>query len=153
RGERIRGVPFVDHVRLSDFVFPHNAYSIAPDAQGAASWVAERIRVAPERLKWMAQSSSPFLPNVDKDTLNSIIRFEETGVTDYDQAIQRNDYIKASQGAGTDFDTEKGPSSTSDTSGAPGRIIREIELWEIHARYPTGDSDSQDDVILWYHRP
>lgn len=153
RGERIRGVPFVDHVRLADFVFPHNAYSIDPDAQGGASWVAERIRVAPERLRWMAQSTSPFLPNVDKDTLNSIIRFEETGVTDFDQAIQRNDYIKASQGASPDFDTGSGTATTSDSAGAPGRVIREIELWEIHARYPTGDSDSQDDVILWYHRP
>lgn len=153
RGERVKGAPFVDHVRLADFVFPHNAYSIDPDAQGGASWVAERIRVAPERLRWMAQSSAPYLPNIDKDTLASIIRFEETGVTPFDQAIQSADYTKASQGAEVDFETEKGPASTSSTVGAPGRVIREIELWEIHARYPTGDSDSQDDVIIWYHRP
>lgn len=153
RGERIKGAPFVDHVRLADFVFPHNAYSIDPDAQGGAPWVAERIRVAPERLRWMAQSTAPYLPNVDQETLKRIIRFEETGSTDYDQAVQRNDYIKASQGAELDFDTEKGPASTSGAAGAPGRVIREIELWELHARYPTGDSDSQDDVIVWYHRP
>lgn len=150
---RTRGAPFVDHVRLADFVFPHNAYSIDPDTQGGAGWVAERIRVAPERLRWMAQSSAPYLPNVDKDVLNLVIRFEETGQTDFDQAVQRQDYIKAAQGAELDFDTEKGTSSLSSTAGAPGRVIREIELWEIHARYPSGGSDSQDDLIIWYHRP
>lgn len=150
RGERIRGAPFVDHVRLADFVFPHSSYAIDPDSQGGAPWVAERIRVSPDRLKWMAQSSSPYLPNVDKTDLDLIIKFEESGATDFDLWIQTADYTKASRGV--DFETERGPSSTG-PSGAPGRIIREIELWEVHARFPTGDNDSQDDTILWFHRP
>lgn len=150
RGERVRGLPFVDHVRLSDFVFPHSAYAIDPDAQGGASWVAERIRVSPDRLKWMAASSSPFLPNIDKDVLDKIIRFEETGSTEFDEAVQRNDYVKAA--GNTDFSFDSGtPDAVS--AGSPGRPVREIELWEVHARFPTTDGDSEDDTILWYHKP
>lgn len=151
KGQRIRGAPFVDHVRLSDFVFPPNAYAIDPDAQGGAPWVAERLRISPARLRSLANSAEPMLPNIDKQVLEKIMRFEETGVTDFDAEVQRQDYVKAAIGG--DTITSAGGNATSTPTGQPGRIVREVELWEIHARFPTKGGDSQDDIIIWYHRP
>lgn len=153
KAQKIVGKPFVDHVRLADFVFPPTAYSLDPDEQGGAPWIAERIRVPVERLRWMADSASPYLPNLDKDALALVIRMEEAGPTPYNAAIQRADYSKSASGAAVDFDTGTTPAKVSDPTGTPGRVVREIELWEVHARFPTGTSDSQDDVICWYHKP
>ncbi len=151
---RIRGVPFVDQVRLADFVFPADAYAIDPDAQGGAPWVAERIRVPIETLRWMGESTSPYLPNINKEALEKVLKFAEPSVTDYDAAIQRNDFIRAASNWGSDFDTGTRPAKVSDPTGNPaGRAPRDIELWEVHARFPTGSEASQDDVIIWYHRP
>lgn len=156
RAEKIKGAPFVDHVRLSDFLFPPTAYSIDPDAQGGAQWVAERLRVKVDRLKWLAESSDPMLPNVAKDVLAKIIKFEESGVTDYDAAIQQQDYVKAASGAVANLDTGMTTPSglaTGISSAIGTTRIREIELWEVHARFATGVNDSEDDVVLWYHKP
>lgn len=150
KAEKISGRPFVDHVRLADFVFPPSAYAIDPDSQGGAPWVAERIRIPVDRLRWMAESQSPLLPTIDKDVLNLIIKFEEANVTEWDAAVQSADYEKG--GRGSDFDSE-GPAHVSGGQPAPSRLLREIELWEVHARFPTQSSNSQDDIIAWYHRP
>lgn len=147
------GKPFVDHVRLADFLFPPTAYSIDPDAQGGAAWVAERLRVPVDRLRWMASSASPMLPNIDKAALDLVIQFEEKGPTEYDAAVQSNDFTKSAS-RGLDFENEARPATTSNATGSPGgKVVREIELWEIHARFPTGSSDSEDDLICWYHQP
>lgn len=152
--ERIVGRPFVDHVRLSDFVFPQNAYAIDPDVQGGAIWVGERLRIPVARLKWMAESQSPLLPNIDKESLNKIIKHEEAGATVWDQAVQGHDYEKTGRGYRHDFDTDGGrPASVSGGKPAPTRYLREIEFWEIHARFPTQGKDSEDDIIVWYHKP
>src|SRR6185369_14752932 len=39
---KVRSQPFVDQVRLPDFVLPTYSYNIQPDDQGGAPWVAER---------------------------------------------------------------------------------------------------------------
>lgn len=150
---KVKGAPFVDHVRLADFVFPSNAYAIDPDAQGGATWVAERIRVSVDRLKWMAESSAPMLPNIDKESLNAILRFEESGVTDWDAAVQSHDYGRRANGNGVNFDTDSPPARVSGGRGTSAKLLREIELWEVHARFPSAGNDSQDDVICWYHKP
>lgn len=151
---RQRGVPFVDHVRLPDLVFPPRYYSLDPDEQGGAPIIWERLRISVDRLKWMATSASPLLPDIAKDDLAAIIKFEETGVPDYDAAIQHNDYIRTASGAGVNFDTESRSGAVSN-SGTPtaARTSREVELWEAHARFPTGENNSQDDIIGWYHKP
>lgn len=149
---RTRGVPFVDHVRLADFVFPPSSYAIDPDEQGGAPWVAERMRVKVATLKSWASSDNTLLPRIDKEALEAVIKFEESFVTDFDAAIQRNDFVKSAS-RGLDFENEQSPAQTSGAQGVPHRELREIELWEIHARFPTGNSDSQDDVIGWYHKP
>lgn len=153
KAEKITGRPLVDHVRLADFVFPPNAYSIDPDEQGGAPWVAERMRVPVDRLRWMADAANPYLPNLDKEALGLVIQFEEKGSTEYDAALQQNDYTKTATTANVDWETESGTSKTSEPQGPAVKVVREIELWEVHARFPTGSNDSQDDVIIWYHKP
>lgn len=150
---RIKGRPFVDQVRLPDFLLPQNAYSIDPDEQGGASWVAQRIRISVEHLRWLAESTNPYLPNIDKKTLDFVLRFEESSRTDYDSAIQRLDYEKIASTHTPDFETDKFPASVSGTQPAHARYLREIELWEVHARFATGANDSQDDIVVWYHHP
>ena len=154
KAERIRGLPFVDHVRLADFVFPATAYAIDPDAQGGAPWVAERIRIPVATLRWMGESTSPYLPNIDKEALDRVLKFIEPAPTLFDAAIQRNDYIRAASANPPNFDTGLRSPSVSDPTGTPGgRRPTEVEMWEVHARFPTGNGDSQDDVICLYHQP
>jgi hypothetical protein len=150
---RQRGVPFVDHVRLPDLVFPPRYYSLDPDEQGGAPIIWERHRISIDRLKWMATSASPLLPNIDKDDLEAIIKFEEHGPTEYDAAIQQQQYVKAASGTGVNFDTETRPQSVSGGYPSSTRTTREVEIWEAHARFPTGENNSQDDIIGWYHKP
>ena len=152
---KTRGVPFVDHVRLADFVMPPTAFAIDPDAQGGAPWVAERLRVPVATLRWMGESTSPYLPNINKQELDKILRFVEADVPRYDAAVQRNDYLKVATGAGVDFDTGAPPAKVSNPTGTPpgGVTPREIEMWEVHARFPTSENNSQDDIICWYHEP
>lgn len=154
KGIRMTGKPFVDHVKLPDLLFPPNCYSLQPDDQGGAPWIGERLRVPIATLKSMADANAPYLPNISKDDLDFVIRFEEQGSTDYDAAIQRAQYDKAASTAGLDFTNETTPAATSNSLGASGtKMLREIELWEVHARFPTQTNDSQDDVICWYHEP
>lgn len=153
KADKITGKPFVDHVRLADFLFPPNAYALDPDAQGGAVWCAERLRVSVDRLKWLGTSGSPMLPNLDKDNLALILNWYERGVTAFDAAVQRNDYIKASSAAAVDFDNMTTHATTSDGGGVPNQNPKEVELWEVHCRFPSSTNDSQDDIVAWYHMP
>ena len=154
---KTRGFPFVDHVRLADFVMPPTAYAIDPDAQNGAPWVAERIRIPVATLKWMGEATSPYLPNINKAELERVLKFIEPDEPLYDAAVQRNDYIKAAALALPNFDSESGtpaPNVSSPTGTPPGGVVpRMVEMWEVHARFPTGSQDSQDDIIVWYHEP
>lgn len=157
RVERIESAPVVDHVKLADFLLPAYAYAIQPDDQGGAPWVAERLRINIAKLRSMAQAQAPFAPNIDPATVDVIARYDEPEKPPADVKLQELDYARrtnvgsatALDGDDFDKDRERGP-----TSGASLQRPREIELWEIHARFPTtGASDSEDDVIVWYHVP
>lgn len=152
---KTRGVPFVDHVRLADFVMPPTAYAIDPDAQGGAVWCAERLRIPIATLRWMGESTSPYLPNINKDELDKVLRYAEPDVPLYDAAVQRNDYLKAAAITAVNFDTGSPPAQVSAPTGTPpgGVVPKEVEIWEVHVRFPTGSNDSQDDCIIWYHQP
>jgi hypothetical protein len=145
----LRGRPFADHVRLPDFLVPPYAYAIQPDAQGGAPWVGERLRISPAKLRVLATASEPFLPNIDAQALERIVKYEESRQTDYDEAVQRADLIKVTQTTSTNFDTGDTPAPT----GASARQVREIELWELHARFGTTSPDTADDCVIWYHQP
>ena len=167
RVQRVVGQPQVDHVKCADFVLPPYSYAIDPDAQGGAPWVAERLRINVDRLRSLAFASEPFAPNWDPEAVNFILKFVEENQPLHDVKIQDLDYLKIGETRSptlafdrSDFESQK---------NLAGRYARkyDIELWEIHARFPTGgqgigidpsrpaqkDVDSQDDIVLWYHLP
>lgn len=161
RQTKIISAPFVDHVRLADFVLPAYAYAIQPDEQGGAPWVSERLRISVQSLRAMAAAESdPFLPNLDKSAIDFIIHFEEQGKPPVDVKIQELDYANrqatgpgstsATALTGDDFDRDR-------ERGLPGgqsiQQVHEVELWETHARFPTSDGSREDDIVVWYHAP
>ncbi len=157
RVERINSAPVVDHVKLADFLLPAYSYAIQPDDQGGAPWVAERLRIGISRLASMADAQQPFLPNIDRATVDFISKFEEADKPPADVKVQELDYARRPDGGsatalvGDDFDKdrERGPAS-----GASVQRPKEIELWEVHARFPTTlDGSSEDDIVVWYHIP
>jgi len=172
KGERVRGDrmvsrPIVDHVRLADFLIPSYGYAIQPDDQGGCPWVAERLRINVDRLRSLSQAQAPFLPNIDRASVDFIVKFLENNVTLYDAKVQDLDYIKLGRQQNIDFDKSTDIESNKALSGRYQRRY-EVELWEVHARFPTGgrsgtwdparplmagQDDSQDDIIVWYHLP
>lgn len=157
RVTRIISAPVVDHVRLPDFLMPAYSYAIQPDDQGGAPWCADRIRISVPRLLSLAEASAPFMPNIDRATAEFIAKFEEADKPPADVKLQELDYARRANvgGSGTalvgdDFDKDK---SDGPGQGASVQRPREIELWEIHARFPTRDGASEDDIVVWYHQP
>lgn len=145
--------PIVEHVRLNDFIIPPSAWHHQPDMQGGARWVAERMRIPTNRLKWIASSQEPLFPNFDKAAMKQVIYFEEKNQTQYAAKVYDLDYNKTPGARGDAFDRSVVAGATDHSSiGSP--LTNEIELFEIHARVVTGGSgESEDDVILLYHQP
>lgn len=156
KAEKIRGLPFVDHVRLSDFVIPAYSYAIQPDAQGGAPWTAERHRKSPSQFRRWANNSSPFLPPVDPDVRDLVIKFEESGATDYDEYVRQQEREVSGAKLPTSESQAWDKSSsqmTGQTGSAGTKQIRDIEFWEIHVRYGTKSENSEEDIVVWYHQP
>ena len=150
----VRTQPFVDQVRLSDFILPTYAYAIQPDAQGGAPWVAERMRLRRWQFDQMARKQGDFLPAFGEKEAALVVQFEEQGGTPQDQHTQQNQYSPGNaNNGGTDLATwsKEAVSNATATSGGASRV-REIEIYEIHARVPTSP-DQLNDVILWFHLP
>lgn len=146
---KVRSVPFVDHVRLADFLLPPQSYAIDPDKQGGAPWVAKRIRVTPERLKMLAKATEPNAPNLSQEDLDAILMYKEPSLTVYDTNVVKQDYQRR-------FANEA-PIETPTANEVPtafGSIgpINQIELWEVHARF-NAQEDVYDDLVCLYHLP
>lgn len=146
---KTRSVPFVDHVRLADFVLPPDSYAIDPDVQGGAPWVAKKVRVSPDRLRMLAKATEPNLPNLGTTALDTILRWEETSPTNYDSAIQQRDYLRFKNEPASEPAI---PNQVQIGAGSLGRV-RQVELWEVHARFPTASDDEFDDVVALLHLP
>ncbi len=156
RAYKVRGVPFVDHVPLADFVIPAGYYAIQPDAQKGAPWTAERQRWTPSSLWRLANATSPFLPNIDKDVLDVIIKFEESGMTDYDEYVrqQERDVTGAKLPSSESQEWDRSSTQMAGQTGSSGtKVVRDIELWEIHCRYPTKGDLGEEDIVVWFHQP
>jgi hypothetical protein len=150
--ERTISKPFVDHVRLNDFLIPPYAYAVQPDEQGGAPWVAERLRISTDRLQMLARSTEPMLPNISQANLDRVLGVEETSSTEYDQKIQDLDYIKRGTRGAEDFDRDTNSVDSGAITGGVGSVVREVEVWEVHARLET-QAGKWNDVILLYHLP
>lgn len=143
--------PYVEHVALADFVLPPSAWNIQPDDQGGATWVAERTRIDVQRLRSMANASVPLLPAINIADLEAVLVYEEKFQSDWRAQITTQDYYRKAQQPFTNFERDTAVGSTTAPQGTAA-YVREVELYEIHARYPT-QGDSEDDIIVWYHRP
>lgn len=149
--------PSVDHVRLIDFLLPAYAYSIDPDAQGGAWWVAERLEVRPEKLKGWAKAEEPWLPGMDSEGITDVLNYIEKRQLDYDTTIRHQDYEKRGLSTGgtpitatdEDFDRDR-QTTTSLSQGDP--LVEKVTLWEIHARYET-QKGQHNDIVVTYHIP
>lgn len=153
RSEKVRSQPVVDHVRLDDFLIPPYAWDIQPDNQGGAPWVAERMRIPTERLKYIARSQADLFPNFDPDALKKVIEFAERSNTQYQQKVHDLDYSKR-PGVPQRFDVAVNAGTNDHTTTGSPLPPWQVELWQVHVRYPVGKTgDSPSDVILLFHLP
>lgn len=149
-GEMTKSLPYVDHVRLHDFMLPQECFAIDPDAQGGAPWVAERLRVSPSRLRMLAEATAPDLPNLKPDLVEKILRYEEAQLTVAAEARVRADYQKRAFANEPVIETPATHEILSASTGVSR--VRQIELWEVHVRFPAKNMKQYDDlVILWHH--
>jgi len=125
RSTKILSRPFVDHVRLIDFIIPAAYYAIQPDDQGGAPWVAERIQLRLDQFLARAEGQDPFLPNYGKEAVAKVKRFIE----------DKRDPNQAKVDTLEDY--------------APSRW-EQIELHEVHARYETMPGHV-DDIVAIVH--
>ncbi len=153
RAKRVISHPFVDHVRLVDFILPAYAYAIQADDQGGAPWIAERHRIRIEALESIADASEPYLPNYGVMAVQQIKRWLEPAQTPHDDAIQGMDYQIPGGGGpgGRSFEVNLGEATDHAASGGVGNQPKnEIEIFEIHARFAT-QGKSEDDIVVEYH--
>lgn len=148
----LRTQPFVDHVRLADFLLPTYSYAIQPDQQGGAPWVAERMRLSPWAFQAMAKSAGDFLPQFDPAGVQTVLQYLERSQTDYQNKVEQQQYNSGTSPVGTfnQWDRASVPEAMPNNGGSAR--VREIELWEVHVRCET-EPDQLNDLILWFHWP
>ena len=155
RANRIKSQPFVDHVRLTDFLIPPYAYAIQPDEHGGAPWVAKRVEMTREQILAAAKSSEPFMPNIGMKAALDILGWAEANQQEYDDKIQSLTYEPAANESQSDaaFDRSSDVSSGADTTGSPvSGYIDKVKLWEVHVRYAV-EGESPSDLIVLIHLP
>lgn len=156
RMEKTISHPFVDHVRLIDFLLPPYAYAIQPDDQGGAPWVAERHRMSVSKLQAIADATEPYLPNYGRMGVEKIKNWLTPDQTPHDDTIQALDYQQplAAGPGGKSFEASDGPATNVSPAGLGTMPKQEVEIWEIHARFATdGEGKSENDIVVEYHMP
>lgn len=160
--DRIVSRPFVDHIRLVDFLIPPDYYAIDPDDQFGAPWVAKRIYLTKEQLLTIADSTQPALPNIGVGPALKVIAFEQQKQNQYDEKVQQLDYNKfAASQRDVNFD-RSADAADGTVGGGIGAYRRKIELWEVHVRWTHGQPDpttgevqpkaqSPSDLVLLFH--
>lgn len=153
RANRIRSQPFVDHIRLVDFLIPPYAYAIQPDEQGGAPWVAKRVEMTREQMLAYAKSTEPMLPNIGMQAALDILAFENTQQDLYDDTIQRLTYEpRAREQTDRSFDKSSDATDGQSIGGGVGNYQRKIKLWECHVRWAVS-GDSPSDLVVLFHEP
>lgn len=150
---RVESRPFVDHVRLDDFLIPPYAYAIQPDEQGGAPWVAKRVQMTKEQLLAIANSTDPFIPNIGMKAAMSILAWDTAQQTQYDDKIQSLTYESGAKGGkSVDFDRSSDAEDGRSIGGVAGNYLRRIEMWEFHLRWAV-EGDSPSDLVILMHLP
>lgn len=150
RVNRVRSQPFVDHVRLVDFLIPPYAYAIQPDEQGGAPWVAKRVEMTREQMLSTAKSTEPYLPNIGMKAALAILAYENTQQDLYDDTVQRLAYEPRAREQ-TDERFDRSSDATDGQSiGGLGNYVKKIKLWEVHVRWAVDGESPSDLVVLWH---
>lgn len=118
--------PFVDHVRLIDFVIPPAYYSIQPDDQGGAPWVAERHQLRLDQFLARAEGQDPFLPNYNREGVAKVKHFVD----------DKRDTVQA---------------KVDDLEGNQPFRWETVTLHEVHARYDCQGNGQVDDIVAIVH--
>lgn len=166
--DKIVSRPFVDHIRLVDFLIPPDYYSIDPDEQFGAPWVAKRIYLTKEQLLQAATTTAPNLPNIGLSQALKVIAFERQQQSQYDEKVQQQSYIPRAQAQrDVNFDRSSDPNDGNPT-GSVGPWRRKVELWEVHVRWAHGQTNpdegsptpnpgpvntSPSDLVVLFHVP
>lgn len=163
--DKVVSQPFVDHVRLVDFLIPPYAYAIDPDEQRGAPWVAKRVEITKEKLLQIATSTEPMLPKIGLEAALNVIAFERRFQQPYDEKVQQLDYQpRAAAVRDTNFDVSNTNTDGTPVGSASVNWIRKIELWEVHVRWshgqnnpddgiPSTDAVSPSDLVVLFHLP
>ncbi|HKR57138.1 MAG TPA: hypothetical protein VJS20_12630, partial [Gemmatimonadales bacterium] len=115
-------------------------------------------RMTPTRFRQWATTGSPLLPDVESSLVDLIVKFTESGATDYDEYVRKQERdvagakLPSSESQQWDRSSDQMAGQTGTGTGGT-RILRDIELWEIHARANTKSDASEEDVVVWYHQP
>lgn len=122
--------PLIEHVPLQHFIIPAEAWSIDPDAQGGAVWVAERFYSTPNQLRAKAVAESDFYPAYDKEAVEKVINWatDISGGGGLDDTIRREDGF------------------------LPWKMKR-IELFEVWSRFDIDNDGIDDDIVVVWHQP
>lgn len=162
--DQIVSRPFVDHIRLVDFLIPPDYYTIDPDEPFGAPWVAKRVYLTKEQLLTMAQHSAPSLPDIAVADALQVIAFERLQQNPMDETVQKLDYQKQAAAA-RDLNFDRSSDATDGTvGGGMGAWRKKIELWEVHVRWTHGQPDpttgevsqeaqSPSDLVVLFHQP
>lgn len=160
RATKVVSRPFVDHVRLTDFLIPPYAYHVDPDEQGGAPWVAKRVELTREQLLAMATVTDPFVPNIGKQAALDIINWATQSQQPMDDTIQTLDYDKAGSSR-PDYatDANNDPRDGAPASGSAS-LAQKITLWEVHARWDVTETNPEaatksapSDLVVLMHLP
>jgi hypothetical protein len=162
--DKITSRPFVDHIRLVDFLIPPDYYAIDPDEQFGAPWVAKRLSLTKEQLLQAATSTAPALPEIGLAAALKVIAFERMQQQQYDEKVQQIQYQPhAAAHRDLNFDRSSEPADGT-IGGGVGAWRRKIELWEVHVRWSHGQNDpttgvaspkaaSPSDLVVLFHVP
>ena len=113
--------PRIDHVPLQRFYFPARAWSLDPDAQGGAEWVAQEFFVTPAQLDAWAEGSAE-LPGFDTAAVTKVKSWVADTNPPVDREIRTEDKYQ------------------------PFRDLK-IRLFEVHARFDCSGEGVEDDIV------
>lgn len=117
--------PQIEHVPLNRFYFPAYAWSLDPDAQGGAKWVAQQILLTQEDLNVLSKGSEE-LPAFDKEAVATIRKHAHQEERPLEKEIREEDKFKP-------FEEER------------------ITVYEVWARFDTDGDGVEDDVVAVIH--
>jgi hypothetical protein len=117
--------PQIEHVPLASLYFPAEAWSIDPDMQGGAKWVAQKIHLTPNDLNVMAAGSSE-LPAFDREAVEKVKEYKVDDSRPIEDELRVEDKFEP-------FRDEK------------------ITVYEVWARYDADGDGIEEDIVAIIH--